>query len=203
MGAFKEIRNFSMIICLIIMTGFNAFADEISADLLSKSLELHQTYESDSKTIAIIDLRKPSTEKRLWVVDVDAQTVVLNTLVAHGRNSGGNYATSFSNTDGSHQTSLGMYKVLGLHMSPKHGRSLLLEGLDQGLNHRARAREIIMHGAWYVSDAFIKAHGRLGRSFGCPSVPKDEIEPMIRLLPKGSLLYIYHAQLDEISTNLP
>lgn len=144
--------------------------------------------------IAIADMTKPSTEKRLYVIDLDKGEVLLNTWVAHGQKSGDLMAEHFSNKHGSHQTSLGLYRVGERIISPKHGPALLLHGLDAGMNDQALAREVIMHGADYVSEAFILQHGRLGRSWGCPAVSRTDMARVVELLADGALLYIHGNQ---------
>ncbi len=143
------------------------------------------------RMLAIADMTQPSTRRRLYILDMRAKKLVLRTWVAHGSNSGGLMAERFSNRDGSHQTSLGLYRVGSRIVSRKHGPALLLQGLDKGKNDEARAREVIIHGADYVSPQFIAAHGRLGRSWGCPAVPTAEMARVIDLLADGGLLYVY------------
>lgn len=143
-----------------------------------------------ARMLAIADMTQPSTAKRLFIVDLEAKRLVLRTWVAHGQNSGGLTAERFSNREGSHQTSLGLYRVGTEIVSPKHGPALLLHGLDAGLNDQALHREVIIHGADYVSARFIAANGRLGRSWGCPAVPREEMARVIELLADGGLLYV-------------
>jgi len=147
----------------------------------------------DASALAIADMRKPSTEQRLVIVDLERKGVVLQTWVAHGAGSGGLMAEHFSNRNGSHQTSLGLYRVGERIRSPKHGAALLLEGLDPGLNDLARQREVIIHGADYVSEAFIASTGRLGRSWGCPAVPRDQMSSVVEALADGGYLYVHGA----------
>lgn len=142
-------------------------------------------------TLAIADMSQPSTAKRLVLVDLATHALVLRTWVAHGQGSGGLMAQTFSNRNGSHATSRGLYRVGDEIVSPKHGAALLLHGLDKGLNDLARAREIIIHGADYVSQAFITRTGRLGRSWGCPAVPRAEMDRVIAALEDDGLLYVY------------
>ena len=144
-----------------------------------------------ARMMAIADMSQPSTAKRLYVFDLETKQLVLRTFVAHGSNSGDLMAERFSNRDGSHQTSLGLYRVGTRIVSPKHGAALLLDGLDRGLNDGARRREVIIHGAPYVSAAFIARQGRLGRSWGCPAVSDEDMPKVIELLGDGGLLYIY------------
>ncbi|MDP2957682.1 MAG: murein L,D-transpeptidase catalytic domain family protein [Longimicrobiales bacterium] len=153
-----------------------------------RSMERHGL---QSRMLAIADMTQPSTAKRLYVFDLDTKRLVLRTWVAHGQNSGELMAERFSNRDGSHQTSLGLYRVGARIVSPKHGPALLLDGLDEGANDQALAREVIIHGADYVSAQFIAAHGRLGRSWGCPAVPRDDMARVIELLADGGLLYVH------------
>jgi len=139
--------------------------------------------------LTVIDFDLPSTEKRLWVLDLAEHKVLFHTLVAHGHNSGENEASNFSNTDQSNMSSLGFY-VTGQEYQGKHGRSLRLQGLDEGFNTNAAARSVVMHGADYVSEAFIKQNGRLGRSLGCPALPLDQYAQIIDAVHGGSCLFL-------------
>ena len=145
----------------------------------------------ESRYLAIADFSLPSSQKRLWIVDVQSLQVVLHTYVAHGRNSGDDKANRFSNIPESYQSSLGFYRTEAEYYG-KHGRSLRLQGLDKGFNDKAMTRAIVLHGADYVSEAFIRQQGRLGRSFGCPAVPMAETNTIIDILGSGSLLFIYY-----------
>jgi hypothetical protein len=146
-----------------------------------------------AQVLAIADMSQPSTAKRLVVVDLASRRVLTRTWVAHGQGSGELMAQRFSNRHNSHQTSLGLYRVGTRIASRKHGAALLLEGLDRGVNDQARAREVIIHGADYVSAEFVARHGRLGRSWGCPAVPREQMAIMIESLADGGLLYIHGA----------
>jgi len=140
--------------------------------------------------MAIADFTQSSRNKRLYVIDLLKKKVLLNTYVAHGRNSGQEFAEHFSNANSSFQSSLGFYKTLGTYTG-KHGLSLRLEGLEKGINDRALERAIVMHGADYVSESFIKNTGRLGRSLGCPAVSVADSKKLINLLYNGAGLFIY------------
>lgn len=140
--------------------------------------------------ITIIDFSRPSTAKRLWVVDLDNYEVLLNTHVAHGRNSGEIMATRFSNRHESFQSSLGFYTT-GKTYIGKHGLSLTLEGLEQGINDQASRRAIVVHGADYLSESFVKQTGRLGRSQGCPAVSMDVYKELIGIIKNETCLFIY------------
>ena len=139
--------------------------------------------------LTVIDFDLPSTEKRLWVLDLAKHEILFHTLVAHGHNSGENEATNFSNTDQSNMSSLGFYTT-GKEYEGKHGRSLKLEGLDEGFNTNAEARSVVMHGADYVSEAFIKQNGRLGRSLGCPALPMELKDQIIETVTGGTCLFL-------------
>lgn len=147
-------------------------------------------HQAKGTILAIADMTRPSTEKRLFIIDLQARKLVLQTWVAHGKNSGELYCERVSNTSGSLQTSRGLYRVGEKIISPKHGDALLLEGLDPGVNSAAESREIIIHAADYVGADFIAQHGRLGRSFGCPAVAPD-IMPRIIPLLQDQLLFVY------------
>lgn len=140
--------------------------------------------------LTIIDYSLPSTEPRLWVLDLAQGEVLYHELVAHGAGTGDNYATRFSNVPDSRQTSLGLFLTGGTYQGG-NGYSLKLQGLDAGINDRAEARHIVMHGAWYVSPEHARGHGRLGRSWGCPAVSEAVAEPMIDTIKGGSFVYSY------------
>jgi hypothetical protein len=154
-----------------------------------RSVEKHGL--NNTRMLAIADMSQPSTAKRLYLIDLEKKELVLRTWVAHGQGSGETTCDVFSNKEGSHATSKGLYRVGAEIVSPKHGPALLLHGLDNGLNCQALKREVIMHGADYVSADFIAQHGRLGRSWGCPAVSRDMMPRMIELLADGGLLYVY------------
>ena len=154
----------------------------------------------DPETLTVIDYSKPSSERRLWVFDLKARELVYEELVAHGQGSGANMATEFSNDDESHQTSLGLF-VTGDTYVGKNGYSLRLDGLDQGVNDRARDRAIVMHGAPYVSEQFVKATGRLGRSWGCPAIRAAVARQMIDRVKGGGLVFAYYPAAGWIKTS--
>ena len=141
--------------------------------------------------LTIIDFSLPSNEKRLWVIDLKNKKVLFNDLVAHGKNSGGLYARKFSNTQSTYMSSLGFY-LTGNTYQGKHGQSLILNGMDKNFNDKARERAIVMHGADYVGNDFIRRYGRLGRSFGCPALSMDICKKVIETIRDGSCLFIYY-----------
>ena len=140
--------------------------------------------------LTVIDYSLPSTHKRLWIIDLEQQKILLHTVVAHGRNSGALLAEKFSNRPESYQSSLGFFQT-GEAYQGKHGYSLRLDGLEVGINDQARARAIVIHGADYAKETVAATAGRLGRSLGCPAVPPDLSTPLIKLIKEGSLLFIY------------
>ncbi|HVF97049.1 MAG TPA: murein L,D-transpeptidase catalytic domain family protein [Flavisolibacter sp.] len=145
---------------------------------------------SNTDVIAICDFSQSSDKKRLYIIDVKNYRVLFNTYVAHGKNSGLNYAEHFSNTPESLQSSLGFYVTKSTY-SGKHGLSLKLSGQEQGFNDNAEARAVVVHGAEYIGDNRLGS-GYMGRSFGCPAVPQAQSEKVINLLKNGTCLFIYH-----------
>lgn len=139
--------------------------------------------------LTVIDFTKSSCIKRMWIIDLLNKTLVLNTWVAHGQGSGDDMASRFSNINESHQSSLGFYLTDDVYFG-KHGRSLRLDGLEDGINSAARARGIVIHAAQYVCQNTINQTGRLGRSFGCPAVSPEVSNQVIDTIKGGSLLYI-------------
>jgi hypothetical protein len=155
-----------------------------------KKLEQNNKLKNE-RILTIADYSQPSSKKRLYVIDLKERKLLFNTYVAHGRNSGDLYATKFSNKEGSLQSSLGFY-ITGNTLNTTHtGFSLYLHGVEKGINDLAEKRAIIVHGAPYVSEEFIKKWGRLGRSFGCPALPAELYKPVIELIKEGSCLFIY------------
>jgi hypothetical protein len=143
--------------------------------------------------LSIIDYGLPSTEKRLWVLDVENGDVLFHELVAHGRRTGENEAQAFSNRLGSRQSSLGVFRTGAAYLG-EHGVSLRLEGLEPGINDRAAERAIVLHGAQYVSEEFVLRHGRIGRSFGCPAVRTAIADSLIHAIRDGTLLFACHPE---------
>ena len=147
-----------------------------------------------SNILTLVDFSLSSNVKRLWIIDLSSNLVLFQTLVAHGRNTGEEFANNFSNTPESFKSSLGFY-VTGEVYNGKHGVSLKLDGLEKGLNNNARNRAVVLHGADYVSESFIKNHKRLGRSQGCPAVPVGCVSEIISMIKGHSCLYIYHPSI--------
>ena len=144
---------------------------------------------SSNFILTVIDFTKSSREKRLWIVNLQSKKLLYNTLVAHGRNTGEDKASKFSNQPNSFMSSIGFY-LTDKTYTGKHGLSLRLNGMDTKYNSNAMQRAIVVHGADYVSDAFVKQYGRLGRSLGCPAVPEEVSSEIINLIKDNSCLYI-------------
>jgi hypothetical protein len=142
------------------------------------------------QVLTIIDFERSSSQKRLWVIDLKKQTVLFHSLVAHGRNTGEDMARTFSNREGSEMSSLGFYTT-GSTYQGKHGLSLKLHGHDPGYNTNAASRAVVVHGADYVSEQFVRQHGRLGRSQGCPALPVQQSSAIIRAIQGGTVIYAH------------
>lgn len=144
-----------------------------------------------NEILTIVDFSLSSTVERMWVIDMKTQKVILKSLVAHGRNSGTEFATKFSNANESFQSSLGFY-VTGEEYQGKHGTSLRLDGMEPGINDNARSRAVVIHGADYVSQKLANAQGYIGRSLGCPAVPYKIHKELIETIKDKSCVFIYH-----------
>jgi hypothetical protein len=140
--------------------------------------------------LTIIDFSQPSTEKRFYLIDLVNDTLLINTWVAHGKNSGGDTAVVFSNINNSKMSSPGFF-VTAETYEGSHGYSLRIDGIEKHINNKARKRFIVIHGADYVSKEFIDENGRLGRSWGCPAVPNEISKPVIDLIKEGSCIFVY------------
>ena len=145
---------------------------------------------NDNKIISIVDFSLPSSKKRLFILDLKNYKLLFNTYVAHGRNSGKEVATEFSNKEESYQSSLGFYVTQETY-SGKHGYSLHLEGEEHGINDNARNREIVMHSAPYVNESLIRSQGYIGRSQGCPALSESVHKPIIEKIKNGTCLFLY------------
>ena len=194
-----------------VISNIDSNAESIYCDLNSNNLELPKI-EGFSEAIkgfyllkekgvvkkdilTLIDFSLSSNTKRLWVIDLVSKKILFNSLVAHGRNTGEEFATSFSNKASSFKSSLGFY-LTGEIYQGKHGNSLKLDGLEKGINDKARERGVVMHAANYVSNLFIKNNNRLGRSQGCPAIPVEFSNQIINVIKNKSCLFIYHPTIN-------
>lgn len=178
---YEQIGNESM--------SFNAFKFAyLGWNRLKDSISL------DEKIISVVDFSQPSTNKRFYLIDMGTKEVMYQDYVAHGKNTGTLMAKKFSNIPHSNQSSLGFYKTAETYYG-KHGLSLKLDGLEKGINDKARQRAIVIHSAWYTEESFIRKYRSLGRSFGCPSLPAGNYNEIIKLIKGGTLLFIYSPEL--------
>lgn len=158
-----------------------------------KNLKAENKLNPEKNILTVCDYSLSSNKKRMWVIDLSTNKVLLNTYVAHGQGTGEEYAKAFSNNEGSHQSSMGFY-VTGDTYTGSHGNSLYLHGMDDGYNSAAYERSIVMHGAAYVNDDFIAGTGRLGRSWGCPAVDAKLSNKIIDCTKGGTCLFIYYPE---------
>ena len=202
----------------------NSLASNTSASAEAKALNLYNSLEVNNLTLprlesftkalqgfyalqtkgkiqknilTLIDFSLSSNVKRLWIIDLNTKKILFNSLVAHGRNTGNEFADSFSNKAESYKSSLGFYATGEVYQG-KHGLSLRLDGLENGINDNARARAVVIHGADYVAESFIKNNSRLGRSLGCPAIPMNMTKEIINVIKDKSCLYIYHPSLKSV-----
>ena len=155
-----------------------------------KKLQQGQELINDT-LLTIVDFNKPSSQKRLYIIDLKNQCVIEKSLVAHGKETGALYARNFSNQPGSRMSSLGFF-LTGQTYYGKHGYSLRIKGLEQGINNNALERDIVFHGADYVNNNFVLAYGRLGRSFGCLALPIDKNQEVIDLIKDQVCVFAYY-----------
>jgi hypothetical protein len=180
------------------LASLREIAPKADAGVLALALEARQCAvehgDVDARSrLAVIDYSRPSTERRMWVFDMAdgaAPKLLYNEYVAHGQGSGGNVPTRFSNDDGTHATSLGLFVTAETYQG-HNGYSLRLDGKDPGFNDHARSRAIVMHGASYVNPGTAAALGRLGRSWGCPALRTAVAHDVIDVLKGGNLVFSY------------
>lgn len=156
--------------------------------------------DENTKLLTVADFSLSSNTKRLWVIDTESGEILFNSLVAHGKNTGEEFATKFSNIESSYQSSLGFY-VTDVTYTGENGYSLRLLGMDAGYNDAALQRAIVMHGADYVSETFAAQHKRIGRSWGCPAVPRALAEPIINTIKGKNVLFIYYPDENYLNTS--
>lgn len=176
----------------------------LDSDVLAIALEAAAAAvargDADPDTLTVIDFSKPSTSKRMWVLDLRSRALLFEEPVAHGRNSGHNMTTTFSNDAESNKSSLGLFRTAEGYIG-KHGYSLRLDGLERGVNDRARARAIVIHGAEYVNLEIAQRQGRLGRSLGCPAVRPEISRELIDAVKGGDLLFAYYPDPEYLATS--
>ena len=149
---------------------------------------------SNSDILTICDFSQSARKKRMYVIDMETQELLIQTHVAHGRNSGGEFARKFSNRPESHQSSLGFYITQKTYHG-EHGLSLRVQGVERGINDKAYKRAIVVHGATYIGE------GHMGRSYGCPAVPREQSKKIIETIKGGSVMFIYHPTKQYLSAS--
>lgn len=164
--------------------------DVVNYVAFSQALAGYKQIESQKEIMTLIDFSKPSTEERLYVFDMNERKLLYSSHVSHGKNSGTNYAEHFSNEVGSYKSSLGFFLTGNTYMG-RNGYSMVLNGLEEGVNDKAKERAIVVHGSAYSNPAVIARSGRLGRSLGCPALPLQLTKPIINTIKEGSVLFIY------------
>ena len=170
-------------------------APELNTQALKSALSAMQCAvnngASQARHLAVIDYSQPSTARRLWIFDLRKKSLVLRDLVAHGQKSGENFATQFSNTEGSHQSSLGLFRTQESYQGA-HGYSLRMDGLEPGINDSARDRAIVIHAANYVNPLWSERQGRIGRSQGCPAVRPQVARQVVDKLKDGQFMFAWY-----------
>ena len=188
-----EIKTMYRDLCLNDKVSFSCFNNAMHG--LEKIEDLEIFDNSNNNLLVMVDYTKPSTEERLFIIDLRKKQLLISSLVTHGRGTGDLYATKFSNKNNSYSTSSGFY-LTGNIYNGKHGESLELYGLEKGKNDNAKKRTIVMHSAYYANKAFAEKYGRLGRSKGCLVLPTDLNAKIINLISGGVVLYV-HTNFDE------
>jgi hypothetical protein len=183
-----------------LLSRLSAAAPDANPKVIELALQAHECaigtgVAPRAKRLAVIDYSRPSTERRLWVFDLATQKLMYDEYVAHGQGTGDNYAKRFSNQDGTHATSLGLFTTSDTYIG-HNGYSLRLDGLEKGVNDNARARAIVVHGAPYVNPSLAKTQGRLGRSWGCPALRPEVAHEVIDNLKQGQMLFAYYPDKD-------
>jgi hypothetical protein len=184
---------------------WNLTAAGLSEDAFNSALKgynylLQKKLVKNSRVLTVVDYSLPSSQKRLYVLDVKSGKILFKTFVAHGKNSGLEYANAFSNEEESYKTSLGFFITHNTY-NGSNGYSLKLKGCEKGINDKAAERAIVMHGAAYANEDFLQSNGYLGRSFGCPAVPEKMNKKIIDVIKNGSCLFLYHPTKKYISVS--
>lgn len=179
----------------VLYNSLSKAAPELNPQVLQSALSAMQCAvnngASQARHLAVIDYSMPSTARRLWIFDLASKKLVLRELVAHGQNSGENFATRFSNSEGSFQSSLGLFRTRESYQGA-NGYSLRMDGLEPGINDRARDRDIVIHGASYVNPLWSQRQGRIGRSQGCPAVRPQVARQVVDNLKNGQFMFAWY-----------
>lgn len=179
----------------LLLNSLSHAAPELNPQVLKSALSAMQCAVNNgaqqAQHLAVIDYSQPSTARRLWIFDLKKKSLVLRDLVAHGQKSGENFATQFSNSEGSFQSSLGLFRTQESY-NGSHGYSLRMDGLEPGINDRARERAIVIHAADYVNPLWSERQGRIGRSLGCPAVRPQVARKVVDKLKDGQFMFAWY-----------
>lgn len=179
-------------------------APDLNAAVLKKAVSAMQCAVASgadpAARLAVIDFSLPSAQQRLWIFDLQRKSLLLQDLVAHGSGSGDNYAAAFSNIEGSHQSSIGLFRTSESYTG-RHGYSLRMDGLEAGINDLARQRAIVIHPADYVDPAWVERYGRIGRSQGCPAVRPEVSQMVVDNLKGGQFMFSYYPDEHWLATS--
>lgn len=179
-------------------------APDLNAAVLNQAVVAMECAVANGATpaarLAVIDFSLPSAEERLWIFDLQSRTLLLQDLVAHGSGSGDNYAAAFSNVEGSHQSSIGLFRTAESYTG-RHGYSLRMDGLEPGINDLARQRAIVIHAADYVDPNWVARYGRIGRSQGCPAVRPEVAGMVVDTLKGGQFMFSYYPDEHWLATS--
>jgi len=184
---------------------WNLNADELNVEAFELALrgyfymKLHGELENE-RFLTIIDYSLSSKKRRLWVLDMFQGRVLFHDLVAHGKYSGNEFAHSFSNRYQSKKSSIGFLKTGSIY-NGRHRRSLKLHGQEYGVNHNAFGRGIVIHGAYYVHQQYVKEDETIGRSFGCPAVSQDLVHSLVDAISGGACVFHYYPDESYIQTS--
>ena len=179
----------------LLLNSLSQAAPELNPQALKSALSAMQCAVNNgaqqAQHLAVIDYSQPSTARRLWIFDLTKKKLVLRDLFAHGQKSGENFATQFSNSEGSFQSSLGLFRTQESY-NGSHGYSLRMDGLEPGINDRARERAIVIHAADYVNPLWSQRQGRIGRSLGCPAVRPQVARQVVDKLKDGQFMFAWY-----------
>ena len=184
-----------------VMEFYNDFNfSQINMEAFKYAIEGFDRMENNTNdsTLILIDFSLSGNAERFYVIDIPNKKILFTRLCSHGMNTGEEYAEDFSNIEGSSQSSMGFYLTAETY-DGNNGLSLRLDGQEKGYNDNARVRNVVIHAADYCSEEFIKDNGRLGRSFGCPSLPQENYEEVIERIKEGTCLFIYYPDEDYLS----
>ena len=198
----STISNTQTLYSKLDFTGKNTLNFEVFEKAMKgfENLKKAGKIDAETKLLTVCDFSLSSNKKRLWIFNTETGEILFNSLVAHGKNTGEEFATKFSNTESSLQSSMGFYLTDATYHG-ENGYSLKLLGMDSGYNDAALKRAVVMHGADYVSEEFAAKHKRIGRSWGCPAVPRALAEPIINTIKGKNVLFIYYPDQKYLSTS--